>query len=225
MTLKAAINPYGVIGFGLNAVFAVMWDWSLPEFCWSTWLAGLVFTWACIITASLQIILTSRSDRAVYEQHLPFLRRLSPGIFLLLVTVIGVGLGLLAFRIYTFLFAFYGLFLSVFAEMEPASLFGRNGFINSDFYSPLMYLVEHFWPMAVGVLIVSWKDFFGKNPWKRILLPFQKEILRMHIMILAMPVLSLIAWALFRNAHQSITIVLLLGLFYLLPKRTPGPQP
>jgi hypothetical protein len=220
--LRKAINPYSVIGFGLTTVFAVTQKWSLPEFCWSTWLAGLGYTWACIATASLQIILTSRSEKATFDQRLPFLQRFSPNVFILGMTVISVSVGLLAFRIYTFLFAFYGLFLSVFAEMEPFSLFGRNGFINSDFYTPLMYLVERFWPMAVGVLIANWEDFFQKNPWKRILLPLQKEIIRMHIMILALPFFSLLAWAFFREAYQSITIALLLGLLYLLPKKTRG---
>jgi hypothetical protein len=90
-------------------------------------LAGLVYTWACIVTASLQIILTSRSDKAALDKRLPFLQRFSPDVFIIGVTVISVSVGVLAFRIYTFLFAFYGLFLSVFAEMEPFSLFGRNG--------------------------------------------------------------------------------------------------
>jgi hypothetical protein len=220
--LRKAINPYGAIGFGLTSVFAVTQEWSLPEFCWSTWLAGLVYTWACIVTASLQIIFTSRSDKANFDERFPFFRRFSPNVFILGMTVTGVSVGLLAFRLYTFLFGFYGLFLSVFAEMEPFAFFGRNGFINSDFYSPLMYLVEHFWPMAVGILIANWEDFFQKNPWKRVLLPLQKEIVRMHIMILALPFFSLLAWALFREAYQPITIVLLLGLIYLLPKKVRG---
>jgi hypothetical protein len=41
-------------------------------------------------------------------------------------------------------------------------------------------------------------------------------------MILALPFFSLIAWALLGNAYQSITILLLMGLLYLLPKKTPG---
>ncbi|MEI6314309.1 MAG: hypothetical protein WCO89_05525 [Syntrophus sp. (in: bacteria)] len=53
-------------------------------------------------------------------------------------------------------------------------------------------------------------------------MPFQKEILRMHVMILALPIVSLIAWALFGKEYQSITIVFLMGLFYLLPIRTRG---
>ena len=76
--------------------------------------------------------------------------------------------------------------------------------------------------MAVGVLIANWEDFFQKNPWKRVLLPLQKEVVRIHIMILALPFFSLLAWALFREVYQPITIVLLLGLFYLLPKKARG---
>ena len=220
--MRTAINPYGAIGFGLASVFAITQQWSLPEFCWSTWLAGLVYTWGCIVTASLQIIFTARSDKAAYDERLPFLRRFSSNVFVLVVAVISVSVGLLAFRLYSFLFAFYGLFLSVFSEMEPLTLFGRNGFINSDFFTPLVYLVDRFWPMAVGVLITNWEDFFRKNPWKRVLLPFQREIVRVHIMIFALPFFSLIAWALFREAYQLITIVLLMGLFYLLPKKAQG---
>ncbi len=222
--LRRAVNPYGAIGFGLAAVFAVIQEWSLPEFCWSIWLAGLIYAWVCIATASLQIILFARSDKPAYDQLLPLLRRFSPHVFLLCVGIISVGVGLVAFRLYTFLFAFYGLFLSVFAEMEPLDLFGRDGFINSEFYSPVTHLINRSWPMAVGVLIANWEDFFRKNPWKRVLLPMQKEILRMHIMTLALPFLSLLAWAVFGNAYQSITIVLLMVLFYLLPKKAQGSE-
>jgi len=221
-TLRTTINPYGAMGFGLASVFSVIQKWSLPEFCWSTWLAGLVYAWGCIVTATFQIILTARSDKAALDERLPFLRRFPPSVFLLGVTVISVGVALIAFRLYSFLFAFYGLFLSVFAEMDPLTMFGRNGFINSNFYTPLMYLVERFWPMAVGVLITSWKEFFLQNPWKRILLPLQKEVVRMHIMILALPFFSLIAWVLFKEAYQSITIVFLMSLFYLFPRKAPG---
>jgi len=216
------INPYGAVGLGVASVFSVIQEWSLPEFCWSTWLAGLIYAWGCIVTAIFQIILTARSEKASIEKKFPFLRRLTPGVFLLGVSVIGTGIALIAFRIYNFVFAFYGLFLSVFAEMEPLALFGRNGFINADFYSPLIYLVENFWPMSVGVLIMSFKEYFLKSPWKRILLPLQEEVVRMHIMILSLPFFSLLAWAVFREAYQSITIVLLMSLFYLFPKKTPG---
>ena len=44
----------------------------------------------------------------------------------------------------------------------------------------------------------------------------------MHIMILAMPLFSLIAWAFFGEAYHLMTILLLMGLFYLLPKKAPA---
>ena len=78
--------------------------------------------------------------------------------------------------------------------------------------------------MALGALIANWKDFIRKNPWNRIVVPFQKEIIHMHIMILALPFFSMMAWALFKGAYQSITIVLLMGLVYLLPKKRPENQ-
>lgn len=77
-------------------------------------------------------------------------------------------IALLAFRIFSYIFGFYGLFLSVIAEMEPLSFFGRNNFINSDFFTPVMYLLKCFWLMTLGVLITQCEDFFRENPWQRI---------------------------------------------------------
>jgi hypothetical protein len=215
---KKAIDPYGAIGFGVASVFAVAQEWSLPEFCWSSWLAGLVYAWGCIVTASLEIILTARSARTSWEKRLPSLGTLPYPLLLAGATCISAAIGLAAFNAYNFLFGFYGLFLSVFAEMSPLSLFGRNGFINSDFYTPAVYLLDRFWPMAAGVLLANGHDLLGKNPWQRVFLPVQREILRLHLMILALPFFAMLAWALVGNSYQSITIVLIMGLFYFLPK-------
>lgn len=220
MTLRTAINPYGAIGFAFASFFAVTQDWSLPEFCWTTWLAGLMYAWGCIATAVFQIILSPQANKTFAGERLAFLRKLPPNWRSVLFAAAAVAAAIVSFQLYSYLFGFYGLFLSVFAEMEPASLFGRNGFINSDFYTPLFYLLERYWPMAAGVLIMNWQDYTGPDPWKRILLPMQKEILRIHLMILALPFFCLAAWALFRHSYQSITIVLLMGLFYLLPKNS-----
>jgi len=38
-------------------------------------------------------------------------------------------------------------------------------------------------------------------------------------MTLAMPFLAIITWALFKNTYQQLTIVLLIGIFYLIPKK------
>lgn len=182
-------------------------------------MAGIFYSWACIAAACLQIILTARSAKPAYDERIPFLGGISPTVFLLIMTAISVAVGMIGFRLYTILFGFYGLFLSVFAEMEPVSLFGRNGYINSDFFTPLLYLVQKFWPMAAGALITNWEDFFMKTPWKRVVLPFQAEILRIHLMTLALPFLSLLAWAIFKGSYQPAVIVFLMGIFYFLPRR------
>ncbi len=217
--MKIPFNRYGALGLGLASVPAMAQDWSLAEFCWSAWLAGLIYTWACILSAALHIIIKGRAEKSAYEKHLPFLEKLSPTAFGLGIAAISAVALLLAFRLSIFVFGFYGLFLSVFAEMEPLAHFGKNGFINSDFFTPLAYLISRFWTMAAGVLISNWQDFFLQQPWKRILVPVQREILRLHLMILALPFFSLLAWAIFRHSYQPVTILLLMSFFYLLPKK------
>ena len=215
--LNIAVN---LIAFGLTSYLAVTQQWSVQELCWSVWLAGLFYSWMCVITAAIQILLTARTQKEYYDTAVPFIKRISPEIFALAIIPVTLLVGWIALYLYCYLFSFYGLFLSVFAEMEPHSLFGRNGFINSDFFTPVTYLAVNFWPMIIGTLIANADEFMKKTPWKRILLPFQSnEILRIHIMTVAMPFLMLIAWALFKPAYQQLTIVLLIGIFYLLPKK------
>lgn len=197
-----------LIGFCLTSTFCVVQEWSLQEFCWSTWLAGLVFFWACVITAAGQILLTAGKEKDRLEKTFPFSGKVPPAIVLPAIILAAVLVGWAGLKLYAFMFGFYGLFLSVFAEMEPHSLFGRNGFINSDFFTPAMFLAMHFWPMALANLIASGADLLRGNPWKRVLLPFRSEGLRMHLMVLGLPFLTLLAWALFGTAYQQVTIVL-----------------
>jgi len=218
--MKQLLHPTGLIGFGLTSVFAVTQQWSLQEFCWSTWLAGLVYSWTCVIAAAIQVFLTARREKEIYETAVPFLRSVPPNVFVLGIALSSVLIGLLILYLYSYLFGFYGIFLSVFAEMEPHSLFGRNGFINSDFFTPVTYLFESSWPMVIGTLIANAEDFLQKNTWKQFLLPFRtNEILRIHILTVALPFLTLIAWALFKTAYQPVTMVLLIGIFFLLPRK------
>jgi hypothetical protein len=209
-------NPLGYIALGLNCTFAVLDEWSLREFCWSTWLASLAYSWACAASASIRIVLGARREKAALEDHLSFLREMPFAAFLPAIMLVALIAGGLAFYLYSWLFAFYGIFLSFFAEMEPVALFGRNGFINSDFFTPVAYLLGNFWPMIVGTLLANAGDFVQGNPWRRFV-PAH-EILRIHLMVVGMPFLALIAWALFRDDYQQPTIVVLLAMFYLMPK-------
>jgi hypothetical protein len=222
--MSALYNPFGYIALGLNCAFAVVDEWSLREFCWSTWLASLVYSWACAASASIRIVFGARQQKAALEVRLPFLKDLSFAAFFPAITLVALIAGWLAFYLYSYLFSFYGLFLSVFAEMEPHALFGRNGFINSDFFTPVTYLLGNFWPMIVGTLLANAGDFVRGNPWQRFV-PAH-EILRIHILAVAMPFLALIAWAVFGENYQQPTIVVLMAVFYVMPKgRARGTAP
>ena len=220
----------GLAGLALAAPMAVAGDWSLVEFCWSTWLAGLLFTWLCVLTGGVQIILTAPGWRALFERHVPPLANLN-GSAATVLTAAGATVAMaFAFLAYTYAFGFYGLFLSFFAEMQPHALFGRNGFINSDFWTPVQYLAATFWAMSVGTIVAYGYRLVGTNPWKRMLLPLATEIVRVHLMVLLMPFLALLAWAALGESYESIVIVLLMTAFYLLPgrsgdARTVGAQP
>jgi len=219
--MKSFLNPAAaLIGFALTSFFAVTQEWSVQKFCWSVWLAGLFYSWTCVITAAIQILLTSRTQKEYYDANVPFIKRISPEVFTIGIIPVTLLVGFIALYLYCYLFSFYGLFLSVFAEMEPFSLFGRNGFINSDFFTPVTYLAVNLWPMILATLIANADDFLQKKPWERILFPFKSNaILRIHIMTIALPFFMMIAWVLFRTAYQSVTIILLLGIFYFLPNK------
>jgi hypothetical protein len=215
--LNIAIN---LLAFGLTSYLAIVQKWSVQELCWSVWLAGLFYSWTCVTTSAIQILLTARTQKEYYDTAVPFIKRISLELFALAIIPVTLLVGWIALYLYCYLFSFYGLFLSVFAEMEPHSLFGRNGFINSDFFTPVTYLAENLWPMILATLIANADDFLQKKPWERILFPFKSNtILRIHIMTIALPFLMMIAWALFKEAYQQLTIVLLIGIFYLLPKK------
>lgn len=219
--MKSLLNiAVSLIAFGLTSYLAVTQKWSVQEFCWCVWLAGLFYSWTCVITAAIQIMLTSRTNKDYYDTNVPFMKRISPELFALGIIPVTLLVGFIALYFYCYLFSFYGLFLSVFAEMQPVNLFGRNGFINSDFFTPVTYLVDRYWPMILVTLIANADDFLQKNPWQRILLPFKSnEIVRIHMMTLALPFLMIITWALFKDAYQQLTIILLVGIFFAIPKK------
>ena len=215
------ITVAGLAGFGFNTACAFIQHWSLQEFCWSTWLAALFFSWSCVAAAAIRIIFDFRFQKEAFELKIPPLKNVSGSIFIIVLCLAVLLAAWVTFRIYSYLFAFYGVFLSVWAEMEPRSFFGRNGFINSDFFSPVTYLTKKFWPMIVGLLVSNQDIFIKEASWKLMFLPFRSgAIVRIHILVLVMPVLCLLAWAISKNAYQPITITLLMGVVYLFRMRT-----
>jgi hypothetical protein len=205
-------------GFLFTAWFALREGWTLPEFCWSTWLAGLLFAWVSVLTAVLEIPLRARPAWDQLEARLPNAPPLPGPVKPLLVAVAGCLAGAFFFNAYSWLFGFYGLFLSVFATMEPQYYFGPNGFINSDFYGPVLHLLKNFWPMAAGVVISNAAVLWQCPPWRRLALPFRSNrILRIHLMVMLLPFVALAAWALLGEAYHGLAILLLLALFYFIP--------
>jgi len=170
-----------------------------------------------VLTGSGEVIRTARRRRSSYAEQLPWVGKLSTGVYLAVHSALAVLLASVALIAYACVFALYGLFLSFFAEMQPHALFGRNGFINSDFLTPVTYLALAFWPMAVGTLIANGDALLRGDPWQRMLLPTGAEILRLHIFVLVMPIVTLLVWAVLGESYHTVTIVLLMGLFYLLP--------
>lgn len=208
----------GLFGFLFTAVFSVADEWSLPEFCWSTWLAGLVYSWACVATAAIHVVWGARDGAWRLTQWVPALTRIPPPVLFGSISVGVVFIALLAMHLYGMLFGFYGLFLSVYAEMEPHSLFGRNGFINSDFFTPVTYLLTSYWPMALSTLVAAAPGLLRANAWKRIVVPIRSEALRMHVMVIALPLISVLAWAVVGDDYQRVVIVALIAIFFLMQR-------
>lgn len=223
--LKSFFRPLAVAGFGVSAPFALGQQWSLPEFCWSTWLAALVFSWACVLTAALQILATGGANRGDLETRFPFLRTWPAGILPGVVGLAAIAAAVAAFWAYAFVFSFYGIFLSVFAEMEPTRYFGRNGFINSDFFSPLAHLLHRHWPMAAGALVADAVLLVKGNPWRRFAAPFHSEALRLHLFVIALPFVAMASWALFGRDYHPAAILLLSLLFYFFPRTSSFASP
>lgn len=203
--------------FILTAYSAYSMKWSLQEYCWILWMTGLVYTWVCISTAMFQIVLTARREKELYKDSLPFASWMPPGNFVVVISITAITAGALSFIIYNFIFGFYGVFLSFFAEMYPYRFFGRDGFINSNFFTPVIWLIVVFWTMPVGTLIARKDDFLGPKPWRRLLFPLQKEVIRMHILTIGMPIITLLTYVMFKRFYEEIVIIVLLAIFYFLP--------
>lgn len=130
--------------------------------------------------------------------------------------IAGVGF----YHLYAYLFGFYGVFLSVFAEMEPHAYFGRNGFINSDFYTPVVHLIERLWPVAVGAVATDLPLALRGSPWRAVRLPFSLQLLPMHLLVIGLPFASMLLWWALGSDYEIPAVILVLALFHFLPRRS-----
>ncbi|MBK8127247.1 MAG: hypothetical protein IPK56_11285 [Elusimicrobia bacterium] len=114
-------RPLAVVGFAASVrlPFALGQQWSLQEFCWSTWLAALVFSWACVATAGLNID-DGATTRPALEERFPPEGLARGGVRAMLLAALALGAAAAAFGFTGSCFPSTGCFLSVFAEMEPA---------------------------------------------------------------------------------------------------------
>ncbi len=208
----------------ISIVLLFLQGWKLNEFCWIVWVTGLMFSYLCSITGFFQLCFDIKNQSETLSQYVPFFIYSRKFLFVLLIITAGFVTSSIAILIYTYLFGFYGLFLSVFARMEPLNLFGENGYINSDFFTPVKFLLLKFYQIIIVSLIADFFFILKIDSWSKIFLPFKsKEILRIHIMTLLLPFLSLLFFALFKDKYQTPVIIALLCLFYFinfnLPKR------
>ena len=209
-----------IAGASFHLQYAITDHWSLPEFCWSTWLSALCLSWACALTGLLRMILDAPAQRNFLETRIKITCGWPYLVFLPLFSVLMLGIGWLLWNILGYLFGFYGIFLSWMAQMEPLVFFGVNGFINSDFFTPVTYLSMKFWPAILGIFLANLGKVLTPNPRHALIYPFSSgEILRVHLMVILMPFFCLGAWLIDRSQYQPITIIILTAIFYLSGQR------
>jgi len=192
------------LGFAIAACLALYERWRMQELCWGLWITGLLYCWGTVVIACIRSILSSDREQLLYrirEKGLPqFLQELPAWLFSCGVALFSIIISGIAFYFYAWLFSFYGLFLSVFAEMEPRSLFGRNGFINSDFFTPVACLAQLCWPMALGSLLADRQHLLSSSPLQLLVKPFSRQVAVMHVAIVTMPFVALLSWMLFKDS-------------------------
>jgi hypothetical protein len=208
-----------VAGFLVSLGFALHEDWSYQSLCWSLWVAGLVYCWAFGFVGALRTFL-------LVAQPLPprwFPGTPSPWLWRCLVAAIGCGLGIAAFYGYSYAYGFYGIFLSVFAEMTPPELFGRNGFINSDFYTPVVWLLERYWPMVLGTVVADLPAAFVGEPTQVAFKPLNRQLVMMHVITIGLPFVLLLLWPLMGDRYTQGAVIVVLVLFHFFPRK--GAEP
>jgi len=203
-------------------VFAVSSDLTLAEFCWSVWLVGLYSAYVSAGRIALRLV---RFRDALLRERVPLLSGVSGrallGISLVAATLLGGGL-LYAFSL---AYGFYGIMLSVWVQLPPEELFGRNGFINSDFWTPVAHLTRLYWPLVAGQLLSEASTLFSTVQQAQAAGSPERRIVAMHVFVLALPFVALLSYALLGAEYQTLSIVILLVIKSLFDVRRPRTAP
>ncbi len=218
------INLQGIAGFALVAALAVMQGWTLPDFCWSNWLAGLLYGWCCIVVAVAQIVLSEalRKEHGVKKNLL--LQSMPPLVRVVAVSVACFFVAFLAYELYSLFFIYLGIGVSLFFGDGPLNpLNPLNMEDTSIAFDTVAYLLEDFWPVAAGMILTRWPDFVRGNPWKRIFLPLDKKLIHTHALILGGMLCAVIAQLFFAETYETVAIVIILGGMFLWPQNTGEP--
>jgi len=204
-TNRAAM-PTVLSGLVLSIAFTLYRDVSLAEFCWTFWLVGLYSSYISAGRFAVRTVL----HRESLPERIPPLSRLEPQALLWVSLALGIVGGLALAYAFTYVFGFYGIMLSVWVRLQPESLFGPNGFINSDFWTPVFHLTRLYWPLVVGQIISESSALFGRpQPGAASLAP-ERQIVVLHVFVLALPFVAMLSYAAFGARYEPLSIVLLL---------------
>lgn len=222
----------GAAGFLCGAAGAALGRWDLPGFCWGVWISALAVSLVTLAVSALRALFIRPAAARRFLGASAWLReRVAPlpgPLLWALQSAAALLFALLMARVTVFLFGFYGIFLSFFAESEPLDLLGRNGFINSDFVTPALFLLGKYWPMVLGAVLADAGGPLRTAPWRGFVRPFARELAPLHLFVLLMPFVTLLFLALLgKEAYQTPAVVALLAAHHFFPKepRRPSPSP
>jgi len=162
---------------------------------------------------------------ALLRERIPPLSSLSSRALLYVSLAAGLVVGGALIYAFTWAYGFYGIMLSVWVRLPPEELFGPNGFINSDFWSPVAHLTRLYWPLVVGQLL-SEASLLLTRPQQAVASGSpERRILMLHVFVLALPFVALLSYALLGAQYETLSIVILLVIKSLFDAREPRTAP
>lgn len=209
-------------GFAISAGFTLTSDLSLAGFCWSFWLVGLYSAYFAAVRFAVRVFV---HRHALLKERFAPTATIAPTTLMLIAIAVSVGVGFALLYAASWIYGFYGLFLSVWVRMPPEELFGPNGFINSDFWTPVTYLTRAYYPLVIGQLVseAAWLLSTG-SLWGTETGTPERRIVTLHVMILALPFAAMFSWMLLQGRYETLTLMILLAIksaFDLRSSRTP----